>query len=134
MSSGCVAGTVSRNGYVRIVLNGRPYRAHRLAWLVSYGEWPLLQIDHVNGIRHDNRLINLRMCSHSENCQNTKIRADNISNIKGVTWHNRENKWRVSIGVSGRRIVLGMFKEIEFAELVASEARDKYHGTFARHL
>ena len=82
--------------------------------------------------RNDNSIENLRP-ANSKNQQNAKIRKDNKSGIKGVYWFAELKKWKVDIGVNGKRKYIGVFNDLELAELVAQEARDKYHGKFARH-
>ncbi len=69
-SNGKVAGGVTSSGYITVLVNGRRYLAHRVIWLMLYGEWPPEQIDHINRIRHDNRAVNLRAVSHAENMGN----------------------------------------------------------------
>lgn len=74
---GRAAGTVSSFGYVVIKLNGVLYKAHRLAWYVAHGEWPAanMEIDHINRLRGDNRLCNLRVVSRSLNMRNKAQRS-----------------------------------------------------------
>ena len=67
-----------------------------------------------------------------QNAYNTKIRTNNTSGVKGVSWHKKDKKWRVRVCVDGVNNFIGNFDDLELAELVAIEARDKYHGKFAR--
>lgn len=127
---GEVAGTDNR-GYVMISINHKKYSGHRLAWLYVYGELPEY-IDHINGNRSDNRLCNLRPANKLTNNYNSKLRKDNVSGVKGVTWSIQLKKWAARISINGYRKFLGYFDDLEFAELVTSEARLKYHGEFAR--
>ena len=127
------AGSYDAKGYERIALDGARYLSHRLAWLYVYGEMPEQQVDHINGAKGDNRIINLRLCSHAENRRNTPLLKSNSSGAKGVTYCQGSNKWRAKIDHNGHRISLGYYHDIELAELVAREAREKFHGEFANH-
>ena len=90
-------------GYLRLMVDGKLYLCHRLAWLYVHGDWPTETIDHINGIKSDNRIKNLRAVSHMENCQNRPLRKDNSSGISGVCWDKSSNHWRATIAVNGKR-------------------------------
>lgn len=80
------AGTTNSKGYVVIKFGGSTYRAHRLAWFFAYGSWPSQQIDHINGVRNDNRIANLRDVSPRTNSQNRKrANANNSNGLLGVS-------------------------------------------------
>lgn len=127
-----VAGYTQKDGYVRFNFNNKHFRAHKLAWLYVYGEYPESHIDHINGNPSDNSICNLRLCTRNQNMQNRKINKNNKIGIKGVCFNIRANKWHVQIGVNKKVKHIGFFDDLEFAELVAIEARDKYHKEFAR--
>jgi hypothetical protein len=100
-------GRLSRkDGYMQIVVNGRYYSVHKLAWLYVYGEYPKGQLDHKNLNKRDNRICNLRPASGTLNCLNTNKRSHNTSGYKGVSRHGRgfratithDKKWR-NLGV-----------------------------------
>lgn len=126
---GDVVGYSCKKGYLRTGLNYKTYKIHRLIFIMFYGYSPK-EIDHINGIKTDNRIENLREVSHCENQWNKSISKKNTTGIKNVTYEN--NKWRVRISVNRKMISIGCFEDIELAELVAQEARNKYHGQFAR--
>lgn len=126
------AGTLHDSGYIKISIGNKCYRAHRLAWLYVHGEWPAKFIDHINGNRSDNRLCNLRQATPGENKHNQTAPINNTSGFKGVTWHKQQKKWNVKMKINKKRINIGSFDDLEFAGLVASEARSKLHGEFAR--
>lgn len=106
--------------------------AHRLAWLYIYEEFPEKYIDHINCIRCDNKIKNLRCVSKLENSWNKRITKSNTYGVKGVHWSKIHHKWCARICFNKKRIHLGFFDDLEFAELVINEARDKYHKQFAR--
>lgn len=124
--AGSVAGTNSI-GYVALKIDGRRYLAHRLAWLHTYGVWPSKNLDHINGVRSDNRIANLREATQAENLQNPSIRSNNTSGHTGVDWSSSMNKWRARIKVGRRDINLGYFKELEDAVAARAEGKKKYH-------
>lgn len=129
---GNVAGW-SYNGYREIEINNKKYKAHRLAWLYVYGEMPKNLIDHVDGNRSNNKISNLREATYQTNSENYKTPQTNKSGVKNVSWYKNLNKWVVSISVKQTGKTIGYFDDLELAELVAIEARNKYRGEFANH-
>ena len=125
--AGSIAGNVNNNGYYVITLYRKTYSAHRLAWFYVYGNWPIKDIDHINGNRIDNRIINLRECNQSENQQNRKINKNNSSGYIGVSYHKKEKKWRSRIKVNNKLINLGSFDTPELAHEKYLEAKKEYH-------
>ena len=128
MKRGVVAGTINAYGYRQICIDGRLYRACRLAWLYVQGDWPQGQVDHRNGVRHDDRFRNLRDVTHAENQQNCKtIRANNTSGVKGVSWCKRRQRWQAHIQHNGVQKNLGVFKDIEKAAAAYRSAEKALH-------
>jgi hypothetical protein len=121
------------NGYVRIEINNIQYRAHRLAWLYVYSEMPKSLIDHIDGNRSNNKISNLREATYQANSENYKTPKTNKSGVKNVSWYKGLNKWVVSINIKKTKKTIGYFEDLELAELVAVEARNKYRGEFANH-
>lgn len=118
MRVGDVAGCVDRfgTGYRQIRIEGKTYREHRLAWLYVYGKWPEQVIDHINGVRTDNRLCNLREATPAQNQQNrVGCQRNNTSGVRGVCWDKRTAKWMAFIQFNGRHLHLGRFDDIEKA-------------------
>ena len=106
--AGQPAGGVDSNGYVLLRLGAHRYSGHRLAWLYVHGKWPTLQIDHINGIRSDNRISNLREASHFINAQNeTRPRANNTSGFLGVCWHKWSRRWVAQVWIDGKLRTVG---------------------------
>jgi len=129
--AGSVAGTPLR-GYIRIRVRGGFMLAHRLAWFVSTGKWPDKDIDHINGNPSDNRIINLRLCSFSENMANKKVQHNNKVGLKGASWDRKSNKWKSQISKDGKKIHLGFFYTANEAHEVYVSAAKILHGQFAR--
>ena len=126
------AGYLQKDGYIRFNFNNKHFRAHTLAWLYMYGEYPSQHIDHINGNPSDNRISNLRLCTRSQNMHNRKVNKTNKLGIKGVCWNKRIKKFHVQISLNGKVNHIGYFEDLELAELVAIESRIKFHKEFAR--
>ena len=124
---GEIAGTVGDQGYIIVRFMGRRLRAHRLAWRLHYGEWPVDRLDHRNGLQHDNRIANLRMATAAENKQNeSKPRADNISGRRGVS-PIHGGKFRAGIRAHGKSHHLGVFATPEEAHAAYLLAKRELH-------
>ena len=129
--NGGVAGSMSY-GYIRIKVKGRSYQAHRLAWLSIHGKWPKEQIDHINHIRDDNRIENLREATNQENQRNASMKKNNKSGITGVYWYKRDNKWLAYIMTGGKLINLGYFTD-KFEAICARKSAEKKYGYHENH-
>ena len=116
--AGSVAGTLDKDGYIRIKISGKLYKAHRLAWLYVHGYFPEYEIDHKDRNKSNNRINNLRHASSQCNKRNVGLRQDNTSGIKGVGWDKKSDKWRVQITVNNKNYYLGLFAD--FAEAVCT--------------
>jgi len=102
------AGYLNKRGYIEIRINYKLYTAHRVAWFLHYGEWPKQQIDHINGIRNDNRIENLRDVSCRENGQN-RI-EHRCGKLPGTSYLIKNKKWQAQIQIKGKIVYLGIFK------------------------
>lgn len=122
-----MAGNVSSGGYIDITIYKRKYKAHRLAWLYVNGVWPTNNIDHINRIKTDNRICNLRDVTQDQNGQNKTIHKNNTSGHIGVVWHKRSNRWRARICLKGKDIYLGSFDEIQSAINARKQAEQQYY-------
>ena len=125
---GMVAGSVFKEGYIRVFVDGKNHMAHRLAWLHVHGEWPAGEIDHINGVKDCNSIANLRDVTHSVNQQNRrKCTKHNKCGLLGV--FRSYAGWRSVIQVGGRTVHLGLFDTKEQAHASYLEAkRDKHVG------
>ena len=126
--AGCIC-----NGYIRIKINQKKYQAHILAWLYMFGVYPEDIIDHINGIRDDNRICNLLLADASSNNWNSVIRKDNKTGIKGVYFIKHLNKYMAYVAKNKVRVYLGLHKTLEEAEQVVIKARASLHGEFAHN-
>lgn len=123
---GDIAGATNEFGYVTIGFKKKVYKAHRLAWLYSYGVWPDGLIDHINGRKDDNRLCNLRVVAADGNSQNIRRpNRRNKSGFLGVIWF--QNKWRASITVNKKTYRIGDYNTPEEAYQAYLEAKRKHH-------
>ncbi len=104
-------------GYRRLRISGINYKAHRLAWLYTYGYFPEGYIDHINRVRDDNRIVNLREVSPSCNLRNASTPTTNSSGVKGVSRDEPRRKWASAIGRDNRWFSL--WREADFTEAVA---------------
>lgn len=98
-----------KKGYTHGRIFDKSYLAHRVAYAIYYGEWPTGDIDHINKVKDDNRIGNLRVVNNQENSRNSKKYKTNTSGFTGVSWCNPQNKWVSRIMVDGRDIKLGSF-------------------------
>jgi len=127
VKEGAIAGVLFKNGYIRLGINGKLYSAHRVAWVFHYGSIDEnMQIDHINGIRHDNRICNLRLVSHKENHRNKKLTCINKAGFNGVRFQEKKNSYVATITIDRKVKYLGSFKNIEDAISARKEANIKY--------
>lgn len=128
--AGAVAGGVNKvSGYTMLMFNRTKYYAHRIAWDIHNKNDVLLpgeEIDHINGVKHDNRAVNLRKVKHRANQRNHPIRKNNTSGVTGVTFEKRTNKWDARIVVDGVSVFLGAFSSLEDAALARKKAETAY--------
>ncbi len=123
-----VAGGKTPKGYIQIRADKKLYLAHRLVWLYVHGKFPESFLDHINEIKNDNRICNLRLATTQENKQNqSKPQKNNTSGFLGVNWHKRDKKWVAGIKIKGKRKHLGSFTTIEEAHEAYFKAKRELH-------
>lgn len=125
-------GASGSAGYIRVQVFGRMFQAHRLAWALHYGEWPGALIDHINGIKTDNSISNLRLASHTQNMRNAASHSSSTSGFKGVDYMKARNCWRARISTPEGDKHIGTFPTNAAAARAYDEAAIQYHGAFAR--
>jgi len=130
--AGDVAGYVETKGYVVITLDGKRYKAQRLAWFYMTGAWPVKQVDHENTVTSYNAWDNLREANNSENKCNMGARADNKTGLKGVSIYKATGKYYAQIRKNGKVFNLGYFNCPAATSIAYQIAADKLHGEFAR--
>lgn len=122
-----VAGTMTTSGYSRIVFDGVSYAAHHVAWALFKGRWPSEQIDHIDGVRGNNAIANLRECNGAENQQNRGVGRSNKSGFVGVAWHPKQGGWAAKITVNGKVRRLGVYSTPEAAAKRYAEEKRRVH-------
>lgn len=130
IKAGDIAGRLHPLGYHTITFKRKTLRRGRLAWFLSHGVWPPHQIDHINGIKNDDRLINLRVATPSENSRNRKTRG-NETGVKGVQF--TKNRYIASVMVKGVYHYVGCFIDLNTAEAAVKSARERLHKEFTNH-
>jgi hypothetical protein len=118
--------------YVGVCVNGKDEYMHRMVFLYHHGYLPKY-IDHIDGDGTNNRINNLRESTQSQNLMNVAGRSGTKSGVKNVYWHYKLHKWTVHVKIGGKVKYFGLYEDIELAELVATEVRNKYHKQFANH-
>ena len=111
----------------------KDFTAHRIIWEMMRGPIPLgIEIDHINGNAHDNRIDNLRLATHAQNMLNKRIHGNNTSGIKGVSFDKHRQKWRANIQMGHKAKHLGRFDTRELAAAAYAVASVELHGEFGR--
>lgn len=124
------AGTIRKDGYLRVKVGCRYILVHRLIWFIEFGEFPSFLIDHINGNKSDNRLENLREVTKSENA--TNCNTENSTGHKGVRYDKRYNTYQVRLTKNGKTFHLGQAKTFSEAIEIYNQNVDKIHGNFGK--
>lgn len=124
------AGSSTHHGYRQIKVAGWTFQEHRIAWMHHYGCFPEDHIDHINGIKSDNRLVNLRLATISQNNRNRGPYQRNTAGYKGVTWHKQRKRWQAACWANGKQNYLGLFETAEDASKAYVDYAKEHHGEF----
>jgi hypothetical protein len=127
--AGAEVGSINQSGYRYSVIRRKNFAVHRLVWLYVHGQWPRGFVDHINGIRSDNRLANLREATRSQNQAN---RRANSNHLKGTHFNLRLGRWQAAIRIQGKGTHLGYFDTAEAAHAAYVAKAQEVHGQFAR--
>lgn len=134
--AGDTAGALRDTGYISISVDDRACKAHQLAWLWMTGGWPPRFIDHRDTDKANNRWLNLRLATKSQNQANMRAPKNNKSGFKGVSRYRAGDRrglpWQASIGKDGKSFCLGHFETAEQAHMAYAIAARKLFGEFAR--
>ena len=129
VQAGQLAGRIANHGYHQIGINGRLHLAHRLAWFSIHRQWPVGYLDHINGVKDDNRITNLREVTQAENMQN--IRRANTNNhssgLLGASWNGHNGKWKACIGLHNKKFHIGYFETAEEAHQAYLRKKAEIH-------
>jgi hypothetical protein len=130
--AGTEAKRMNPQGYISIRIKKDQTLGHRAAWLFHYGEWPSGHIDHINGIRNDNRICNLRIANPVANGRNRKVPKNSKTGIPGVCFKPHIKKFQVQIGGAERALVIGRFEDF-FEACCARKSAEVIHGYHPNH-
>jgi hypothetical protein len=128
--AGEAAGTLHPFGYIHIRIDGRSYKAHRLAWFYVHGVWPEGDIDHIDRNRSNNCIANLQDVSRKENMENASPHSKNKSGFKGVSWKFQCKRWQAQITHNRKKIYLGVFKTAQEAHLAYEKAAKQFFTNY----
>lgn len=132
--AGAKAGTITKDGYRATKIDGHWIYAHRVIWIYMYGSLPPEYIDHIDGNKDNNRLLNLRAVTNQENQHNQKITGrKTASGVLGVSFHKKANRWQAAIRIGGEMVYLGLFKTIDLASIAYKSAKKSMHPTAPLH-
>lgn len=130
-TAGAVAGYMNCRGYIKITVGGKCLLAHRVAFALTRGWWPENEIDHINGIKSDNRIINLREATKRQNEANKGVSKSSCTGLKGVSFRKSRNKFVARISNGEKRRFLGLFDTAQEAHEAYCKAAKEMHGEFA---
>ena len=123
---GQIAGSIDSHGYLQIQFQGKKYKAHRVAWYLHYGVWPTNEIDHINGIKNDNRINNLRDVIRSKNQFNQKRHREKT--VKYYYYDKRGQKWKVQTQINSKQKQLGLFDSEELCRQFIQDNIELFPG------
>lgn len=125
-----------QHGYIKASINGVSFKAHRIVFAMAHNKWPMGEVDHINGVKDDNRPSNLRDVTHNENSKNQRLKNTNTTGGAGISTDRRTGLFVVSITSDGKKVHIGQYDEIQKAK-IAREAAARalgYHRNHGRKL
>jgi len=125
--TGPVLPLPSKNGYLRMRVDGKLYYLHRLAWLYVHGEWPSNLADHKDGDKTNNRIDNIRNATHAQNLQNIAAKGRGASGLRGAYLDKASGRWQARIMRNYKTISLGYFDTPELAHAAYLEGKRVHH-------
>jgi hypothetical protein len=118
---GDVTGCPNRDGHLQVRYKGKAYQVHRLIWIITTGNWPIEELDHINGVRDDNRLVNLREATRRQNCRNKTCHR--VGQLRFTTYAKSKGKWMAQPPrINGKQKTLGYYDTMQ----EASEAAERW--------
>lgn len=128
-----LAGSNDTKGYIQVRLHRKKYHVHRIIWILHNGAIPKnLYIDHIDGIKSNNKIENLRLSTNSQNQQNAKRSTYNTTGVKGLSYNQASRLWRGQVMINGKSVYKSSMKR-EYIENWLIEQREKLHGEFTNH-
>lgn len=132
VGAGSIAGSKDSHGYLRVRLDHKRFKIHRVIWAMKYGAWPVNQIDHINRDPSDNKISNLREATPSQNGMNKlKSKKGSKWGVKGIYFDKQRQKFRAEIYINGKKRFLGYFPTIEKASQSYIAASQQYCGEYS---
>ena len=131
LSTGNTLRTTNSHGYFVVEVDKVLYYAHRIAWMYIYGEFPYLDIDHINGDKVDNRIVNLREACDRTNGRNKKQQSNNKTGVTGVSYEKKSNTWRVNISTNDKRIYVTCYTLLD--AVCVRKNLEREHGYHKNH-
>lgn len=129
--AGTRVGSVNCSGYVNVMADRVLYLGHRVVWLVVHGSWPTLHLDHINGVRSDNRIENLRECTAAQNSAVARRRKIPKSGYRGVHQTSSNGLWAARFSYQGKRYYVGTFDTAELASASYWLESERVRGPFS---
>lgn len=132
ISIGSIAGCKKANGYIYVGIFKKHIFCHRLVWFFEHGEWPTKVIDHIDGDKTNNKISNLRLATYSQSSMHRKVMKNSKSQLKGVIFLKRKNRYRAYIRCNNKRIHIGTYKTAEEAHAAYVAKAKELHKEFMR--
>lgn len=127
------SGSLSGTGYLTAWVKTANVTVHRIAWALTHGAWPMEIVDHINGVKTDNRIANLRLVTPAQSLHNVSQTNDSTSGHRGVVWDPKAQKWCAQAEHEGRRFYFGRYARLEDAVAARHAGAVKLHSHSRLH-